>query len=118
MKKYGKALLLSTAAFGIFAGSASADALTTNATTESTVSEVNTASVISPRATYYNPVIKMKVGWSTFPGMAGSRLVIKDGVGVVELVGDRLWARKPGRATVYNYAADGNLYINPVEVTY
>lgn len=109
MKCVTKALLCSIAAFGLIAGSVSAQSVTPQpVTTDFTV-----------QSTIVNPLIKLKVGWSTWIGMAGSRVVLVSGEGVVSLEpSGRVVALKPGNATVYNYAADGNLYINNIQVTY
>ncbi|WP_019419043.1 hypothetical protein [Paenibacillus sp. OSY-SE] len=111
MKYLSKALLCSIAAFGLLAGSVSAESLNQKpvpVTTDFTVLD-----------TIVNPVIKLKVGWSTWIGMSGSKVVLVSGEGVVSLDQyGRVVALKPGNATVYNYASDGNLYINYIQVTY
>lgn len=69
--------------------------------------------------TIVNPLIKLKVGWSTWIGMEGSRVVLVSGEGVVRLEpSGRVVGLQPGKATVYNYAANGTLFINHIEVTY
>lgn len=51
--------------------------------------------------------------------MEGSRVVLVSGEGVVRLEpSGRVVGLQPGKATVYNYAANGTLFINHIEVTY
>ncbi len=56
MKYLSKALLCSIAAFGLLAGSVSAESL----------NQKPVSNDISVMATIVNPVIKLKVGWSTW----------------------------------------------------
>jgi len=51
--------------------------------------------------------------------MTGSKVVLVRGEGVVSLDQyGRVVGLRPGNATVYNYAADGTLFINYIQVTY
>ncbi|WP_119790256.1 hypothetical protein [Paenibacillus thiaminolyticus] len=109
MKYVTKALICSIAAFGLIAGSVSAQPFTPQPVTTN----------FALQNTIVNPLIKLKVGWSTWIGMAGSRVVLVSGEGVVRVEpSGRVVGLQPGNATVYNYAANGTLFINHIEVTY
>ncbi|AQR76258.1 hypothetical protein ABNB59_21495 [Paenibacillus larvae] len=110
MKILSKALLSSIAAFGLLAGSVS---------TQTPGQQAITSQQAGVKSTIVNPLIKLKVGWSTWIGMPGSKVVLVSGEGVVSLDQyGKVVGLSPGNATVYNYAADGNLYINHIQVTY
>ncbi|UHA72016.1 hypothetical protein [Paenibacillus sp. 481] len=105
MKMLSKAILSTVLAFGLLSGSVGAESLNQQS--------------VETQATIINPITKLRVGWSKWFGMQGSRVVLVSGHGVVSLDQyGKATALKPGNATVYNYAADGNLYVNYIVVTY
>lgn len=114
MKIVSKVLVSSLAAFALLAGSASA------ASTESLDQQmIASQQQVGAKSTKVNPLIKLKVGHSTWIGMPGSKLVLVSGQGVISLDQyGKVVGLRPGNATVYNYAADGTLYINHIQVTY
>jgi len=114
MKKFGKSLLLSVAAFGTFAGVASADTSTQSSSAASIkVAEVKPTNS-TKSITVQNPTSYLRVGWSF--SFASGQVFVASGAGVVGVEGRNVIGLKPGSAVVYNFAADGTVYVNPVEV--
>ncbi|BFH17520.1 hypothetical protein WJ0W_002071 [Paenibacillus melissococcoides] len=92
MKYVTKALICSLAAFVLIAGSISAQPLTPQPVTTN----------FALQSTIVNPLIKLKVGWSTWIGMEGSRVVLVSAEGGVRLESSgRVVGLQPGNATVY-----------------
>ncbi|MDT2287963.1 hypothetical protein P7H17_20535 [Paenibacillus larvae] len=109
MKILSKALLSSIAAFGLLAGSVS---------TQTPGQQAITSQQAGVKSTIVNPLIKLKVGWSTWIGMPGSKVVLVSGEGVVSL--DQ-YGKVVGLTPVmlpYIIMLNGNLYINHIQVTY
>ncbi|UHA72017.1 hypothetical protein [Paenibacillus sp. 481] len=103
MKMLSKALLSTVLAFGLLSGSVGAESLSQQS--------------VDTQATIINPIYKMRVGWSKGIGTKGSRVVLVSGHGIVSVNQyGMVTALRAGTATVYNYAADGNLYINYFEI--